>query len=165
MRQAREVVFQCYGQPLETVQSFKYLGRLLTSTNDDWPTIYKNLTKARRRWAMLAKVLAREGADQSTMARFYIAIVQAVLLYGSETWTVNQSILRVVGGFHNRVARRIAHCTSHLSNGEWVYPPLSDAFEATGLAPVETYIQERQARFDKRSVLYLNSTNTIAEER
>ena len=95
---------------------------------------------------MLAKVLAREGADQSTMARFYIAIVQAVLLYGSETWTVNQSILRVVGGFHNRVARRIAHCTSHLSNGEWVYPPLSDAFEATGLAPVETYIQERQAR-------------------
>ena len=29
--------FQAYGKPLETVTPFKYLGRLLTATDDEWP--------------------------------------------------------------------------------------------------------------------------------
>ena len=50
-------------------------------------------------------------------------------------------------GFHNRVARRIArHCMPSLVEGVWVYPPLADAFKAPGIASLETYIQERQAR-------------------
>ena len=28
---------QVYGYPLETVTSYKYLGRLLTATENDWP--------------------------------------------------------------------------------------------------------------------------------
>jgi hypothetical protein len=38
------------GAPLESVSVFQYLGRPLSSTDDDWPAIYKNLFKARKRW-------------------------------------------------------------------------------------------------------------------
>ena len=32
------------------------------------------------------KDLGREGADRRTLGRFYVAVVQAVLLFGSKTW-------------------------------------------------------------------------------
>ena len=38
---ARE--FQLYGWPQDTVTSLKYLGRLLTATKDDWPSVTINL--------------------------------------------------------------------------------------------------------------------------
>ena len=38
---------QAYERPLETVSSFKYLGRLLIATNDDWPAVIPNIWKSR----------------------------------------------------------------------------------------------------------------------
>ena len=34
--------------------------------------------------------MKREGANAKTMAKFYLAVVQAVLLYGSESWTIKK---------------------------------------------------------------------------
>ena len=79
--------------PLEQVSEFRYLGRLLSSTDDDWPTIYSNLSKARKRWGMVARVLTREGAAPRTSAIFYTAIVQSTLLYGVETWDASPKVL------------------------------------------------------------------------
>jgi len=62
-RLAREVVFSVGGAPLESVSVFQYLGRPLSSTDNDWPAIYKNLSKALKRWGMVSRVLTREGAD------------------------------------------------------------------------------------------------------
>ena len=36
--------------PLETVLSFKYLGRLLTAPDDDWSAVITNLWKAQNSW-------------------------------------------------------------------------------------------------------------------
>jgi hypothetical protein len=33
-------------------------------------------------------ILSSDGADSKTMARFYLAVVQAKLLYGSKTWVL-----------------------------------------------------------------------------
>jgi hypothetical protein len=46
IRKAREVVFSKRGAPLESVSKFLYLGRQLSSTDDDWPDVVKNLVKA-----------------------------------------------------------------------------------------------------------------------
>ena len=32
-----ERAFEAYGAPIESVTEFKYLGRILTATEDDWP--------------------------------------------------------------------------------------------------------------------------------
>ena len=42
---------------------FKYLGRVLTEVDNDWPVVVGNLGKVRRSWGRLDRVLGREGAD------------------------------------------------------------------------------------------------------
>ena len=56
--------FEAYGKPLETVTAFKYLGRVMTAGDDDWPALAGNLVKARKSWGRLAGILSREGADK-----------------------------------------------------------------------------------------------------
>ena len=52
-----------YGEELELVSTFWYLGRPLSTTDNDWPALYWNLRKARRRWAQVSRVLTREGSS------------------------------------------------------------------------------------------------------
>ena len=62
-RENLEREFHAYGQPMEAVSEFWYLGRLLTATDDDWPAVERNIKKARRSWGRLDRVLGREGRN------------------------------------------------------------------------------------------------------
>jgi hypothetical protein len=48
-RKADEVVFTVRGIPLDLVRAFLYLGHKLSSSDDDWLDVIKNLAKARQR--------------------------------------------------------------------------------------------------------------------
>ena len=76
-------VFSAYGVTLTAVPSFKYLERILLSTNDNWPAVEPNLQRSRVKWVQMVKVLWRERADRRTASRFYVAVVKAVILFGS----------------------------------------------------------------------------------
>jgi hypothetical protein len=145
-RRAREVVFTVKGAPLEGVSLFKYLGRPLSSLDSDWPAVYYNLKKARKRWARISRVLTREGADTRVSGMFYKAVVQSVLLYGCETWTVTAQVLKVLEGFHHRVARRLSGKRPYYLPGEdrWVYPPIAEALAGASLYPIARYVSVRQ---------------------
>ena len=78
-----ERVFLAYGTPLMEVSSFRYLVKMLLSTDDNWLALEWNLRRARDKWRWLAKFLEREGAYKRTAGRFYVAVVQVVLLFGS----------------------------------------------------------------------------------
>ena len=71
-RENSERDFKAYGEPMEAVLKFKYLGRILTATDDDWSAVAGNLKKARRSWGRLARVLSREIADPKVSHTFYI---------------------------------------------------------------------------------------------
>ena len=59
---------------------------------------------------------------------FYIVVVQAVLLYGSETWILNPHIERMIGGFHHRVVCRLAgRMPQRNLYRTWTYPYLEEA--------------------------------------
>ena len=36
---------------------------ILLSTNDDWPSVERNLQRKQVKWGWMAKILGREGAD------------------------------------------------------------------------------------------------------
>ena len=59
MRATSEKAFHAYGTQMRLVTEFKYLGRMLTSTYDDWPEVAGNIRKARANWGRLARVLGR----------------------------------------------------------------------------------------------------------
>ena len=99
---------------------------------------------------MLSRLLVREGATPRVSGKFYKAVVQAVLLYGSETWVWTLSMFKTLQGFHKRVVRRLAGRLPRLQNGEWVYPPIAEAYEITGIHPIEVYIARRRETFQPR---------------
>jgi hypothetical protein len=138
--------FTVNGSDLEVVHHFRYLGRLLSDDDDDFFAIKNNICKARQKWARLSAVLSREGATCSIMGKFYKAIVQAVLLYGSETWVISQRLLRLLDSFHNRCARYIArrHIRQN-EDGTWFCPDTKTTLRKAGLFSVSEYIRRRKA--------------------
>ena len=85
------MAFEVYGKQLNTVPSFKYLGRILTAGEDDFPAVAGNLGKARKIWGRLKRILSREGADKRVQGNFSKAVVQQVLLFGAETWVLEDN--------------------------------------------------------------------------
>ena len=57
----------------------------MLAVDEDWTTVVRNIRQAWKNWALLMQFLEREGANVQTPGMFYVAVVQAVLLYGSET--------------------------------------------------------------------------------
>ena len=128
---------------LSNVTSFCYLGRPVTYNDSNWAALYKNLRKARTQWTKLARILVRDGATPRISGLFYKAVVQAVLLYGCETWVISPTMLKMLEGFHHRAARRISGKRPRLVHGEWIYPPIAEALEIAGLYPIYHYVAVR----------------------
>jgi hypothetical protein len=100
--------FSVHGDVLEQVEVFKYLGCLLVQDDDDIQAIHAQLRKARATWACVWQVLRAENIPPCIAAKFYKAVVQAVLLYGSKTWVLSKTALASLEGFHIRAAYRMA---------------------------------------------------------
>ena len=69
-------------ETIEGVALFKYLGRPLYQSDDDWPVFRQNIRKAHQIWGRLGVILRWEGGDPITSEAFYIAVVHVVLLFG-----------------------------------------------------------------------------------
>ena len=74
------------------VSEFRYLGRMLTATDDECPAMAGNIRKVLMSWGCLARVLGREGADPKVSLSFYTTMTQQVLLFGSETWVLTKKM-------------------------------------------------------------------------
>ena len=73
------------------MNNFKYLGRILNDNDNDLSAVEAQLTKARMTWGRIGKVInKRSGSNIKIMSIFYKVIVQSVLLYGSESWVLNE---------------------------------------------------------------------------
>ena len=53
VRDSTEMAFEVYGQQIQSVPRFKYLGRFLTEGDDDWPVVAGNFAKSRKSWGRL----------------------------------------------------------------------------------------------------------------
>ena len=62
------------------VNLFKYMGQVLTASDDDLLVVAGNLRKAQKRWALLARILRWEGASPRVSGIFFKVVVQAVLI-------------------------------------------------------------------------------------
>ena len=143
---SQETALSVNGIPLENVDHFKYLGRIVTSDDDDALTVRSNIHKARARWSRVSRVLARDGANPKVSAMFYKTIAQSVLLFSSETWVGNSAILGSLEGFHHYVARRLSdrRIRPSADGNRWIYPAIAPALEQAGLFPMKTYLRRQR---------------------
>jgi len=79
---------------------------------------------------------------------FYKAVVQAVLLYGLESWVLMPQMLQALWGFHHQVAHQLTGKVSQYLPAEdrWVYPPVDEVLAAAGLYPIDVYLACHQNR-------------------
>ena len=80
--------FMAYERPLKMVLSFKYLGKVLSVSDGDSTAVVQNLTKAKRVWQRMSRILVREGARPRVSVFFFKAVFQSVLLFSAEMWLV-----------------------------------------------------------------------------
>ena len=134
---AREVSFNVNGEKIDKVSKFKYLGRILEETDDDDHAANRQLTRARARWGRIAKILTIDGASPRVMGYFYKAIIQTVLLYGSESWTLTIGMIGRLRSFHHRVARYITgRHIKELEDGTYFCPSMKEVLKAAGMETI-----------------------------
>jgi hypothetical protein len=133
-QEALERLFTAYGEELEKVEVFMYLGRLIAYNDTNTQAMRSNLRKARGCWARILRVLRAENADARTCRMFYKATVQTVLLYGNETWNLSPTSVKRLEGFHIRAAWQMSGLQLEKKpNRSWLYLHSKDVLEAAGL--------------------------------
>ena len=137
--------FTAYGtDELRNVTRFRYLGRVLSHNDSDIPAMRQNLQKARATWGRLSKVLRRQEVPPPVAGMFYQAAVAAVLLYGSESWNLPPSGIKVLEGFHVESARRLTGIRPQRQTvGPWVFPKSEDVLRVARLKTISHYIRSR----------------------
>ncbi len=90
----------------------------------------------------MGQVLRSQNVAPFTAPRFYQAIVQAVLLYGSETWVLSRTAIARLEGFPIRAAYRMAkeHKLKRGPGHVWEYPRSEDVLKECGMKAMEEYI-------------------------
>ena len=167
-QQNEPITFYVGNVTIKRVYSFKYLGRILEHSDNDNLAAENQLRKARARWSRVGRVLSSEKADPKVMGYFYKAIVQAVLLYGSESWTLSEGMLRRIRSFHSRVARFL--CNRHIrcnEDGTWEYPHTEEVLESAGLFSIDEYIRRRRAsvyKFMSGREILVSCRNSILKD-
>ncbi len=88
----------------------------------------------------------RENAPPRTSAKFYQAIVQSVLLYGSKTWVLSKAVMARLEGFHVHMAYQMAkeHVPHRGPHHLWVYLSSDQVLEECGMHTIQHYIKVQQ---------------------
>ena len=144
-RVATSRVFSAYGRPLEMVTSFRYLGRVISEVDNDWPAVVRNTENVQMVWRRMTRILSREGGRPRMSGFFFKLVVQSVLLFGADTQVVTPRMEQVLGGFWDQVARiltgRIPRWHADMKQ-EYNLAEVERA--QAGFETMETYIRKRQ---------------------
>ena len=69
-----------------------------------------------------------------------------MLLFGSESWVINDRDQKRLDAFHNRCARFIAkRHIRQLPDGTWETPDSNETLQICGLRPISAYVAKRKA--------------------
>ena len=133
---------------------FKYLGRMMDRSDDNWPEVLQNIRKARQVWGWLGKMLQREGAEPNVSEKFYCVVIQAVLLFGAETWVMLAPMAQSLEGVHVGFLRQVKNLKAkRLRDGSWRKVAVEKVLQGTGTQPLQTYLDRRQTTVAERVAL------------
>lgn len=87
-------------------------------------------------------MLKEENASLKVSGVFYKAIVQGVLLFGSETWKLSPASIKSLEGFHLRAALcMVGMHPTQTPNRTLTYPSSKNELKAVGLKVINHHIR------------------------
>ena len=121
-RVAAGTEFWARDQVLDKLDTFKTLWRILSSDDINWTVACRKLKRVRRKWDRFSLLLSHDGVDTRTSRRFYVALVQSLLIFRAETWVVMPHFMWALGSLHHRGVRQIYGWIHWCQKGHWYYP-------------------------------------------
>ena len=106
-KQAEKAQVCCAGKMLDNVFRFKYLGSTFTADGNQHFDIDERIAQAMQRCGTLRHVFGSPSLSLSLKLRLYVAAVCSVLIYGCETWTLDDKTIRRINGANSRMLIRI----------------------------------------------------------
>jgi hypothetical protein len=85
-------VIEMMGKKNKKVESFKYLGSVMTSLNDIETEIKSKIAVGKKCYYALGPILRRRSVSQSIKICLYKTIIRPAVTYGAETWTVTYGV-------------------------------------------------------------------------
>ena len=89
------------GKSIENVDDFVYLGSRMKSSEKDFKVSKAKALGACHQMKLVWKSYMR----RELKVRLFLATVESILLYGSETWTVSQTLAKRIDGCYTRMLR------------------------------------------------------------
>ena len=132
---SNESVTSIHGNPIEHVADFKYLGSYIADSRKDFNT------RKGMAWSACIKLqkVWTSGISEQLKVKFFKACVEPVLLYGSETWTMNRQFEKRINGCYTRLLMKA-------KNISWKkHPTLHQIYG--DLPPIASVLAQRRARF------------------
>ena len=144
---AKKTEFICYNQHhtgsikslksnnIKAVEEFTYLGSNIASTNRD---VQIRLGKA---WSALNKLnsIWKSSLAKNLKINFFRATVESVLVYGSTSWTLTESLEKTLDGAYTRMLRAV-------HNISWKQHPTKKQLYGH-LPPISVAIRDKRLRF------------------
>jgi hypothetical protein len=103
----KKVNININGQDVEEVESFSYLGSVMTKDGGAEADIRSRLGKARGVFARLRPIWRSSQYRRETKLRIYQSCVIPVVLYGSECWRMTEKDSSTLAAFHTSCLRKI----------------------------------------------------------
>jgi len=115
--QKEQITIICQGEELEQVETFKYLGAIITE-NGDCSKIQASLGAARGAVRSLDSLWKDRSLHVKVKRRLLSALLWTVALYGCETWRLKAVDIRRIRGFEMTAYRRLLRVswTTHQTN-------------------------------------------------
>jgi len=129
------------GEAVEEVQSFTYLGSVVSQDGGAEADIQARLGKARNAFAKLAPIWRSSQYGKQTKIKIFSTCVLPVLLYGSECWRITKQDEHKLSVFHCTCLRKILKIfwPNRISNDELLSTSKQE--------PIVTTIKSRRWRW------------------
>jgi hypothetical protein len=102
-----ENVFKVKNMTFEWVNSFVYLGTLITSDNNISAEINNRITLANKSYFGLVNILKAKDINRKYEVIIYKTLIKSVLMYGAEAWVLSEADEACLGVFERKILRRI----------------------------------------------------------
>ena len=94
-------------ETLETVDKFKYLGATLTNDGKSEKVIKIRLASANSALVILSTIWKSRSISLRTKIHLYKSLILSIILYGCETWILNETLEKIINAFESKSYRRI----------------------------------------------------------
>lgn len=131
----------------ERVDSFKYLGSLVTSINDMYTEIDQRILNANRAYFSLARVFKSKLLSLRLKSRLYKVMVRPVLLYGCESWATTSALENKLQVCENQMLRWITGPIFDSVRGFWKKRPNEELRRLCQISTVPNEIKGRRLQW------------------